>query len=810
MPQLIPIAATAIAIAAELPKGVILAIGLASSLVAGALSQALAPKPRVPKSLQQSGHLINTRNVQDPLPVVYGEVKVGGTHVFLGTTGSNNEYIHIVQTLSEGEIDSVVDIYLDDKSISEFGGYAYWEFFSGSATQDVCSTLRDALPQWNDPLKNTAYLYLRLKFSQDKFASFPTITATIKGRKVYDPRTGNTTWSDNPALCLYDFVTNTRYGVGIPAEFWDEESIKDAANWCEEKGYSFNAVVAEQETALDVVEKMLASFRGAIVWSEGKFKLIALDYDAPVMHLTEDDIKADSFQISVPGIYDTPNALRVKFLDKDANYVLNDFVLTDDEAVDLDGEIRDREVHLLGVTDHEQAEKMALYQLERQRLNKTYSFVAGPKAIPLEPGDLITVTHSLPGWDQKLVRVQSCVITGENEVALTVVEETELLYDDTLNVSTRTWHSSDLPDPLSTPPAVSNVTFEEEVYTIKNNSYVRVIISWDPPANYPWLDYVEVWLSRDGTNWTHETDASGSMTIEPVSEGDVLYVKLLSVNIYGVKMSLSDATTYTHEVTGKTELPADVQNFRALAAGDSVYLSWSPVDLEDLVGYEIRYGSAWSTGLPLAFVNGEGFVLSGVKPGTHSFAIKAKDSLGHYSENAAIVTVTVFDPPGYSEHHSWYNDFSSGTFDNTEAVDDPTYGRILRVKHSGGLSGSYTSPVYDMGSIKTERHWLEYETVVIAAGSAWEDQFGSDDLWTDVLEAGETWIQQFGNVAAGTLRMKLLYSEDNSNWYEVERLEILGAEVKARYVKHKVEIEDNSPESYVYVKPITHKAAYWQ
>jgi len=25
-----------------------------------------------------------------------------------------------------------------------------------------------------------------------------------------------------------------------------------------------------------------------------------------------------------------------------------------------------------------------------------------------------------------------------------------------------------------------------------------------------------------------------------------------------------------------------------------------------------------------------------------------------------------------------------------------------------------------------------------------------------------------------------------------------------------VEIEDNSPESYVYVKPITHKAAYWQ
>ncbi len=50
--------------------------------------------------------------------------------------------------------------------------------------------------------------------------TFPRYNYLIKGLKVYDPRTGLTEWSDNPALCLADFITNSIYGCGYDID-WD-------------------------------------------------------------------------------------------------------------------------------------------------------------------------------------------------------------------------------------------------------------------------------------------------------------------------------------------------------------------------------------------------------------------------------------------------------------------------------------------------------------------------------------------------------------------------------------------------------------
>jgi hypothetical protein len=43
------------------------------------------------------------------------------------------------------------------------------------------------------------------------------ITADIDGRTLYDPRTGLTAFSRNPALAIRDYLTNTRYGRGVPS-----------------------------------------------------------------------------------------------------------------------------------------------------------------------------------------------------------------------------------------------------------------------------------------------------------------------------------------------------------------------------------------------------------------------------------------------------------------------------------------------------------------------------------------------------------------------------------------------------------------
>ena len=805
MPQAIPLVATIIATIAGAPQILAAFIGLAASAVASLLT----PEAKAP-SIAQNGHLINTRSMQDPLPIVYGQVKIGGTQVFITTTGDNNKYLHIIQTLCEGEIEGLVHVYLDDKLISTYGGDAYYEFFKGTPTQNVCATLHSAYPDWTDAMRNTAYLYVRLTYNTDKFAALPVITAVIQGKKVYDPRNDTTAYSTNPAVCTYDYVRNTRYGVGIPGGFWNESSISTVANWCDTKGYTLNGILLDQNTAIDVIYNLLMCFRSGIIWSGGQFKLISFDYDAPVMTFNEDEIKENSFRINVPTIQDLPNTLKITYINKDNYYISDPFDLPDPNAVNIDGEKRVQELLLLGIDNRQQAQKIGTYTIERQRLNYIYSFVAGPKAIPLEPGDMIQVTHSLPGWVDKIVRVKDCQILSETEVALALLDEDALLYDDIINLETQATYSTSLPDPLGTPPQVEDVQFTEEIYSIKDNSYSRVKGTWAVPEGYNFLKHVEIWVSRDDVTYIHHTDSVGSFTLEPAKDGELWYFKFIPVSIYEVKRTLATVTTYNYTVTGKTSLPSNVSGFMASVAGDTVNLRWDKVSDEDLLGYEIRYGSAWNTSIFLGFTKALNVPLVGVKPGTHSFCIKAKDTLYNYSQNASVCTITVFDPPNYMEKNSFYNDFTSGgTFNNMETVVDPTYGRILRVIHSGGLSGDYTSPVYDMTSIKKCRHWLNYDTVINSTGATWQGGIG-DVVWTTALQSGETWVQQFSNVQAGILTMKFFYSEDNSTWYEINNFQILSCEVQARYLKYQIFITDNDANSYIYVKPCTEKAFYWQ
>ena len=107
-------------------------------------------------------------------------------------------------------------------------------------------------------------------------------------------------------------------------------------------------------------------------------------------------------------------------------------------------------------------------------------------------------------------------------------------------------------------------------------------------------------------------------------------------------------------------------------------LSFGNTD-DNIVGYEIRYGSSWTQGLELFLVNATAKTLVGVKPGTHILWIAAKDALGNYSDTPVSITFIVLMPPSYSELASTTADFSTGSHSNTERYNDSVYGfRIPR------------------------------------------------------------------------------------------------------------------------------------
>lgn len=188
-------------------------------------------------SAQAQGILINSQSNVDPIPVIYGRRRVGGTRVFIEVSGSSNEYLHLVLVLSEGPVTAIDNVYLDDvlSTDAKFTGLLTVTKHLGTPGEAADAALTAEVPKWTSvcKLSNCAYLYVKLKYDRNAFSGLPTITADVRGRTLYDPRDGQTRYSNNPALVLRDYLSNTIYGRGIASSAIDDTSIAAAANACD-------------------------------------------------------------------------------------------------------------------------------------------------------------------------------------------------------------------------------------------------------------------------------------------------------------------------------------------------------------------------------------------------------------------------------------------------------------------------------------------------------------------------------------------------------------------------------------------------
>ena len=276
----------------------------AAVLVSGYVAKEVAEYEAEKAAAEARGLLLNKASNDAPIPVVYGLRKVGGTRVLMESTGSNNEFLHVVIAMSEGEVNSFENVYINDvlSTDSRFSGVLDVYTHNGSTTQTADSNLVADVANWttNHRLQGTAYVYAKMKYDQDAYSNgLPTITADIKGVKVYDPRTATTAWSDNPALCIRDYLTNTRYGRGISASLIDDTSFNSAANFCEEtvtiggvskERYTCNGVVDTSMGSMDVLNRLLTSCRGFLIFSGGKYKLIIDKAETANFTFSEDNI----------------------------------------------------------------------------------------------------------------------------------------------------------------------------------------------------------------------------------------------------------------------------------------------------------------------------------------------------------------------------------------------------------------------------------------------------------------------------------------------------------------------------------------
>ena len=662
------------------------------------------------------GVLLNKNSNIENIPVIYGERRVGGVRAFVSTKdvpgGDENEYLYIALVLAEGEVHSITDIELDEFPASDgrFAGLVDYNVHLGGDDQTVDSLLQEA-PDWtsNHRLRGVAYIAIRLKYDQDAWQGIPEITAKVQGKKVLDFRTGTTTYSNNPALCLYDYLTNTRYGKGLPTHLLDTPRFTTAANECDNytvtpysggtaiRIFQCNYVLDTGDTILDNVKEILSGCRGFLPFIDGRYSLIIDDSSSPSRTFNTDNI-IGGIQIDSGEKKNTFNRYTVKFANEDINYQPDQATYPDVNSTEETDYLEENYDELLQetkeiktITNYYIAREFARILVRRSRNQLRVSFTADSSGLMLIAGDVISITHPTPGWSAKPFQVEEITLNSDMTANILAVEYDSSIYTYDESAQQRTYPDTNLPNVFNVQPP-SNLTVTNSTAVSGDGTVMpSLTVTWTPP-NDSFVQYYEFEYKRSAETLDYGqitdnhtvnpdygdltsadvsiahgliddpvTDAQAEYTsvtvhktqyiITGVVPGINYYIRVRSVNSLGVRSS------YINEISvveGDTTPPAIPNNFTATGGLREITLSWErPSDLDyDHVQIWENDTNNSSGATQIAISAGDTFIRSNLDYDiTKYYWIKSVDHTGNVSDfsSSANATTLFVDSDAFSD-----------------------------------------------------------------------------------------------------------------------------------------------------------------
>jgi len=189
---------------------------------------------------RQNGQALNLVATDEPIPVPYGFVYDCPSVIpYKDVDPADDTWYYRVHVIGEGEIEAFDACKLDGvlSTDARFAGALSIEYHTGTEAQTASAMLLAAFPsKWtaNDTGVGIAYAVLKIKNDPTVFPNGePVATFDIRGRKLYDTRDGVTRFSNNPALVIRDYWTNTRYGRRVGAAKIDDTKISTEASYFE-------------------------------------------------------------------------------------------------------------------------------------------------------------------------------------------------------------------------------------------------------------------------------------------------------------------------------------------------------------------------------------------------------------------------------------------------------------------------------------------------------------------------------------------------------------------------------------------------
>lgn len=774
---------------------------------------------------------------------------------------------------------------------------------------------------------NTALVAMR--FDSENFSGVPTRAFDMKLLKVkvpvnYDPEARTYTgswngtfkiaWTDNPAWCFYDVITNARYGIGsfIDASQVDKWALYTIAQYCDqlvpngfggyEPRFTCNMYLQSRVEAFKLVQDLASCFRSMVYWASGSLTLSQDSPSDPVALYTQANVLDGKFSYTGSSAKARHTVALVTWNDPADMYAQKVEYVEDQEAIARFGVVP-TEVVAVGCTSRGQANRVGRWLLFSERYqSEVVSFATGIEGAVARPGQIIKVADASRAGARLGGRVKTATTTAITlDASVTLGASTWTLYAMLPNgtVESRTVSGAvgavvSVTSAFSAAPQagaqwiMSTSTVEAQTFRVlsmseQENGVIEITALKHYPDKYTAVENGLVLQTRDITalNDPPAATSNGSVseylyaTLTDVRVGvNISWAQVTRAASYEISYTCNNSTpvigtsvaaafeilnapageysitiravsslgkksvpyTFQASVLGKTGRPADVKGLQMTVQADTGILQWdSHTDLDVRIGGQIsvRYsekliGAQWNTSLPVGDFAGSATSASiPLRAGT--YLAKAKDSVGNYSQNAALV---VTDAPNIVQFNAVASSTQDPTFtgaksglvliNNKLQLDQASYWDSITDLDAGTsnvdgdlvASGEYEFDTYiDTSAVYTSRITASFDVVLFNVGNlvdSWpliDGLGGIEDgfLATELVDAWADWdaINNFDiptSIDGATLQFYVATTNDDpagtptwSDW----RVFYVG-DYTARAFKFKVQlIRGDNPDNQV-------------
>jgi predicted phage tail protein len=289
---------------------------------------------------------------------------------------------------------------------------------------------------------NSALSFLR--FDSRQFQSIPTRKYLIRGIKVelpsnatvdttthlgrvtysgvWDGTFGAATWCADPAWCLWNLLTSTRYGPGIPEASLDRYDFFAISQYCnelvsngfggQEPRFQVNLLVNTREEVYNVIQQFASIFRGIAYYGAGSMVIMADKPSDPQYLLGPANVLDGNFSYSGSSQKSRHTTATVAYQTYDGLGEVEFEYVEDADAITKFGVIN-KDIRAFGCYSRGQAHRLGKWALlMEQNLTETVTFaVSIDSGIVLRPGVVISIADPVKSGSRRSGRISAATTT---------------------------------------------------------------------------------------------------------------------------------------------------------------------------------------------------------------------------------------------------------------------------------------------------------------------------------------------------------------------------------------------------------------